>query len=216
MEERPQERLGNIQSNTAPTFIALSLDVLINVIKYLQPCDIVAVRQTCRTLLSITKLRTVWVNALRSVMQNYFITEDTFPLQTMSLPMLEHSALSPRRFISLMEKSDNRQLEPTSTRVLSPRLTNREKATHGLSDTGHLHDMILAPGGRYLATIADCDGDSSHFTIWDLGLSGIDGIKALAHLRVAQLEDYSFVNFFPDLKKHGIFYLVTRSTTILP
>ncbi|KDR79866.1 hypothetical protein GALMADRAFT_222813 [Galerina marginata CBS 339.88] len=195
-------------------FTALSADVLINVIKFLRPCDIISVRQTCKTLLLITKLRTVWMNALRKVMLDRLITEDTYPLSTMSLHMLEHAALSPHRFISLMKRSDEHRLEPTSIRVLSPRLTNNEKAIHGISSSGSLGDMFLAPGGRYLATLAHCvDNISSLLTIWDLGLSGHDGIKAIARL-VQPMVYISMVNFYPDLKKRGIFHLVLRRNTI--
>ncbi|KDR79817.1 hypothetical protein GALMADRAFT_241906 [Galerina marginata CBS 339.88] len=192
-----------------PDFIALTRDVLINVIRFLQPRDIVSIRQTCRTFLSITKLRTVWVNALRWLMQEHCITEDTFPLRTMSLSMLEHLALSPYRIVSLMEQSDNDKLDPASIRVLSPRLTNEEKDIYGILHSGELYDFSLASGGRYLSTVASCSDASSLFTVWDLGLSGNDRVKALTRL-VQPVICCELINFFPDLNKLGVFYLVSR------
>ncbi|KDR79818.1 hypothetical protein GALMADRAFT_241908 [Galerina marginata CBS 339.88] len=208
----PDQKSLNIQSDAAPVFkfIELSVDLLINVIKFLPPCDIVSVRQTCRRLLSVTRLRTVWVNALHGVMQDYSITEDTFPLQTMSVPLLEHSALSPYRLVSLLERSDNSRIEPASIRVLSPRLTNQEKAFHGILHSGELYDMFLAPGGRYLSTVAHYGGVSSILTVWDLGHSGNDGVKALTRLVQPMTPHCSLINFFPDLPRRGIFYLVSK------
>ncbi|KAF8961001.1 hypothetical protein BDZ97DRAFT_1830849 [Flammula alnicola] len=148
-------------ASTTLGITSLGIDVLINLIKYLRPCDILSLRKTSRFFHSVTKHRTVWLNALRGVMHKHFITKATYPLESMSLPLLEHAALSPYKFASLVERSPSSGIKPTSIRILSPLLTKAEKDRYGIIGFGAVDDIIFCPGGRYLATVSLFDGEAT-------------------------------------------------------
>ncbi|KAJ7778195.1 hypothetical protein B0H16DRAFT_1502550 [Mycena metata] len=103
------------------------MDTLIHLQSFMEPLDIIALRQASKILALATLQRTVWLSALRH---------------------LEHAATSPARFIAQISKDC---LVPAfSTRLLQPRLP---KLTPG--NLGELLLMRLVPGGRYLITTSD-------------------------------------------------------------
>ncbi|KAH9478237.1 hypothetical protein JR316_0008690 [Psilocybe cubensis] len=156
---------------------SLNDDVAIVLLSFMRPQDIMAYRQTCRQFFKTTERRVVWLNALRKVMDDHFVTEDTFPLKSMSLEMLQHAALSPFRFTTLLKEADGSLLEPTNTRILPCRLTENEKQSFGVTGNTVLETFTVAPGGRFVAvqTIhhkVNSDELLWVFTIWDLGIHG--------------------------------------------
>ncbi|KDR79855.1 hypothetical protein GALMADRAFT_136444 [Galerina marginata CBS 339.88] len=71
--------------------VALGTDVLINVDQLFTANDItISIRQMCKIVLLITKLRTVWMTALRWFMVENFIDKATLALAIIPVPMLWH------------------------------------------------------------------------------------------------------------------------------
>lgn len=152
-----------------------------------------------------TRTRTVWLNALRSLMHAYCITQDTFDLTSMSLPELEHAALAPRRFIELLKArpGDRYLLSPTQIRILPSRLTRREQKTYGMSSRGENHDFRVAPGGRYLIVISrhsplGQDGNGYLFTLWDIGIGQELEMKVRGRMVWPQVEDCTLLDLYFD------------------
>ncbi|KAF8878485.1 hypothetical protein CPB84DRAFT_331070 [Gymnopilus junonius] len=187
-------------------FETLSLDVRLCVLEFLQPCDILAVGQTCRTLCQMMKYRAVWMNALRGVMERHSINPATFPVRTMALPLLKHLAFSPHRFISLVKKSNGASIRPMSIRVISPRLSNADKKKYRITDKDGINDIYMEPGGRYLASLS-CYQNSTLITIWDLGFSGGDAIKPIVR-QLVSMSDLTLDGFYSDRQRLGKFYLI--------
>ena len=150
------------------------------------------------------------MNALRSIMSRHSITEVTFPLQDMSLQLLEHVALSPHRFAAAIKKAEGTCIESTSARVLTSRLTNDEKRKYGVRESGYVEDIFLAPGGRYLATLSRfLQSSVALLTVWDLGLSGHDVIKPIIRF-LEQTKTLNLYLFFPDPRSRDLFYIISR------
>lgn len=170
--------------------------------------------QTCATLYQLSKLRTVWINALHSIMKRHSISEATFPLQTMDLPLLEHAALSPHRFLSLLEKSNGTSIRPFAIRVLSPRLTNTEKEKYGIFDNDGLYDIYVESTGRYLASLSAYESFTL-FTIWDLGLCSKDAIKPLVRYLEPASPTLYLDGFSPGPQGSNVFYLFSTQDSSL-
>ncbi|KAF8878487.1 hypothetical protein CPB84DRAFT_1794150 [Gymnopilus junonius] len=199
---------------TYGSFAKLGTDVIINVAKFLRPCDIISLRKTCKLLQQVTRMRTIWINALRSIMARNAITEDTYPLQKMALPILKHVALSPHRFASLVMKSNEVMPLPTSIRAISPRMTNWEKERYEIELPGPFIDFWMAPGGRYVVTLSMQHdwNESTLFTVWDVGLSGRDVIKPLTRF-LEKAQGLRLVCFFADSQNLGFFYIVSTQNS---
>ncbi|KAJ7185709.1 hypothetical protein C8R46DRAFT_982472 [Mycena filopes] len=146
------------------TLAEFPVDTLIHVQSLMDPVDIIALRQSSRTLSSATRHRVVWMNALRRVCAAHEVSILTYPMERMSLADLEHAATSPTRFVAQISRdrpSDDGVLVPAfSTRLLQPRLP---KSVPG--PLGTLSLMRLVPGGRYLITASNV----GRLSLWDLG-----------------------------------------------
>ncbi|PPQ75585.1 hypothetical protein CVT26_012675 [Gymnopilus dilepis] len=194
----------------------LAVDVLINILNFLRPCDIIGVRRTCKLLQEITKLRTVWVNALGALMEQHSISEAMFPLREMRVDILEHVALSPHRLVSLVKRSS--AIEPSSIRTLSRDLSKEEKDTFAMQGVGQVNDLILACGGRYLVSNSVNSSRwsvSTLMSVWDLGICANDTALVLTRY-LEQKIDLELRLFFPDPDVSGTFYVVSvqRSSAI--
>ncbi|PPQ96457.1 hypothetical protein CVT26_010511 [Gymnopilus dilepis] len=193
---------------------ALSLELITYVLEHVRPIDIVSVRRTCRALCDVTKVRQIWMNALRSAMKRRSILESTLPLDAMPLNLLEHLALGPHRLLSILQKSDGSSLRPMYIRVLAPRLTYEEKERYGIVDNDGLYDSYLESSGRYLASLSAYESFTL-FTIWDLGLCGRDAIKPIArYLEPVKWKLY-LDGLWPGPQGSDTFYLVSTQESSL-
>lgn len=115
--------------------------------------------QTCKLLASTTKEMTVWRSALRRVLDDHGIFHPTFPILNMSQKELEHAALVPFRFASLLNSEG-------SIRPFSTRLHTTPNSINPLEDR-EFTQCFLVPGGRYLFT----NSNDNWIDLWDLGYS---------------------------------------------
>lgn len=141
----------------------LPLDVLVQIQSFMDSSDIISLRQTCKSITTATRERTVWLEALRRVCVVNGIFKPTFPLQEMSQRALEHAATSPSRFANFLIKNDN-IVHPFATRLLNSRWRG---------DDGVLEDCCLIPGGRFLISRSS----NSVIHMWDLGFTSEAMIK---------------------------------------
>ncbi|KAG6908058.1 hypothetical protein DXG01_006364 [Tephrocybe rancida] len=132
--------------------------------------------QTSKYINSSTKNRSVWVDVLRKVCHTHGIFEPSFDLKKMTLSEIEHAALCPFRFGSLLTTKRPSSIKPLATRLLD---NNDETVV----------DIHLIPGGRFLLT----QTDELKVDLWDLGYSPASVIK---HLPIASLEPETAVE--PD------------------
>ncbi|KDR79857.1 hypothetical protein GALMADRAFT_241960 [Galerina marginata CBS 339.88] len=189
----------------------LGVDVLINVMVFLRPMDIINLRQTCKTLKLSTMHRIVWVDALKQMMDEQRIPEATFPTSSMDREALEHTALSPAKFSSILEKSADNKIHPFSIRILPDYLSKQEMSKHGIQSYVHYSDMILAPGGRFMVTSLDvlAPGAKNLVQLWDIGVCG-HGDKAKVRVQaILESKPIRLLTLAPVPDGSG-FYLVSE------
>ncbi|KAJ7701213.1 hypothetical protein B0H17DRAFT_924738 [Mycena rosella] len=154
----------------------LPVDILIAIMNFGTPQDILALRKVSKSIADVTRERSVWIGALRRVSTQYDIYGPSFPLTEMSIEDLEHAATASRRFTSRIrgEFLQHRPVPPLSIQYLEP-------ASFG-EDFDHLR---LVPGGRFLLTMFRCT-----LRLWDLGKQGnliaslvIEGASAIQSMR---------------------------------
>ncbi|KAF8888612.1 hypothetical protein BD779DRAFT_1523943 [Infundibulicybe gibba] len=177
MSKRPRRILGRNTSKSLAeedvykklffSFSDLPLDTLIHIQLYLEPNDILALRQCCKSLSNATRERSVWISALRRVCREYNVFEPTFPIDRMTLNELESTSTSPSRFSALLWHGlPSKPLQPAGIRIL--------KNSETQQPLGRFYDSTLLPGGRFLITRAL--GTKLH--LWDLGHSPAVLIKS--------------------------------------
>ncbi|KAF8878484.1 hypothetical protein CPB84DRAFT_1828608 [Gymnopilus junonius] len=176
---------------------ALGLDVLIHIMAFLRPSDIISMRQTCKALNVASIHRVVWLNALEQMVEEHHIPSATFQTSSMDIATLEHLALSPAKFAALIENSPDEEVRPCSVRILQDHISKEDKAKYGITKCPGYSDVLLAPGGRFLVTSEDFMKSSALrnlVRVWDLGICGRDKTKLLAqkvlskkHIRLRSL-----------------------------
>ncbi|KAJ7031913.1 hypothetical protein C8F04DRAFT_1262307 [Mycena alexandri] len=147
--QKDEHKIHKSACTPASTLGEVPMDTLIHIQSFMDPLDIIALRQSSKTLASATLHRIVWMDALRRVCAGHEVSVLTYPIEKMSLRDLEHAATSPARFIAQISKdwssrADGGLVPAFSTRLLQPRLP---KLTPG--HLGELLLMRLVPGGRY-------------------------------------------------------------------
>ncbi|KAF7360251.1 F-box domain-containing protein [Mycena venus] len=101
--EIPDEK-PTIHKKATLTLNEFPMDTLIHIQSFMDPMDILALRQCSKMLVSATLHRTVWLNALRRVCAAHEVSLLTYPMENMSLAELQHAATSPARFIAQISK----------------------------------------------------------------------------------------------------------------
>ncbi|TEB28023.1 hypothetical protein FA13DRAFT_825885 [Coprinellus micaceus] len=148
----------------------LSLDMMVHVLRFLDPVNILAMRATCRFFYRTAASRSVWIAALYRVCEQHGVYKPTYPVEKMTLAELEHAASGPRRFIKFISRSNS----GSSKRYTGPYVTRRypcrrEANQDGLHTASHL---ALVPGGRFLFTAEGSrpkDAAPASVCLWDLG-----------------------------------------------
>ncbi|KIM91317.1 hypothetical protein PILCRDRAFT_810578 [Piloderma croceum F 1598] len=181
-----------------PAFDKLSLDIIVHIFSFVQPLDIIPVRQTCKTLSYASRERIVWMNALRRVCARHGVFAPTFPIADMTVLQLEHSATSPTRLLARIRRDlPTGSIQPMCTRMLTK-----------LPATSAFHDTILVPGGRFLFTRSP----GNIIELWDLGFSPDSVIRLIAS-EFFQDKDIFIVYIQPKGDGLGILVIVKVELT---
>ncbi|EDR07955.1 uncharacterized protein LACBIDRAFT_294302 [Laccaria bicolor S238N-H82] len=133
-------------------------DILVHLLGFLCPLDILAARQTCKLLQEATSQRSLWIGVLRSVCAENHIFWPTYPIKDMSTSDLVKAALTPTRFLSFIFKERDPALEGIEPRTVihfTPGNLNRLRNPCPID---------LLPGGRFLVC-----AEYKILSIWDLG-----------------------------------------------
>ncbi|KAF5330237.1 hypothetical protein D9611_010626 [Ephemerocybe angulata] len=127
----------------------ISSEIIMDILRFLCPTDIISMRKTCRMMHRITKCRVVWLEALERVCDKYGIFKPTFPMEEMSILELEHASTGPTRFLDGVKRyQPEESVRPYLTRT--PQL-RRERSSY---DSFVYDAFQLVPGGRFLFTSA--------------------------------------------------------------
>ncbi|KAJ6586325.1 hypothetical protein DFH09DRAFT_1143126 [Mycena vulgaris] len=134
-------------------------DVLIRIMSHTSVLDIIALRQVCKSLLTASYQRVLWIEALQelSTQRNIFLS--SFPIPEMTLPQLEHATTAGLRFLARMRRSFKTCPTSVTIRPLSTRFLSSLD-----SPTESFKNIVLVPGGRFLIT--SC---GKNVRLWDLG-----------------------------------------------
>ncbi|KAG2008242.1 hypothetical protein CC2G_013697 [Coprinopsis cinerea AmutBmut pab1-1] len=146
-------------ATTLPKCLA-SQDVMLSVQRFLEPLDLMTLRKTCKTWYAHSKSRIVWIQAIERMCLRNGVRKAWFPLEDMSLPDLEHLALSPSRFLSLLKRHNHGTIRPPSIRILNPQVAQTNLT---------VKTVFLVPGGRYLVAAYTDNSDIQSASLWDLG-----------------------------------------------
>nr|GAT54696.1 predicted protein [Mycena chlorophos] len=140
-------------------FAELPTDVLILILAFLSATDLLNLRKVCKLVHSITRERSVWVNALRSASREHDVYGPAFSLAGMSNAELEGAATACARFSRRLRRAfaatdlPPRPVAPYSVRtIVSP------------SGGEEFENLRFVPGGRFIL--------SSHqhiLRVWDAG-----------------------------------------------
>ncbi|KAF8958154.1 hypothetical protein BDZ97DRAFT_1842780 [Flammula alnicola] len=175
-----QRDTGHSATNAGTTtprelFSPLNSDIFINVMRFLQPPEIIVVRKTCKTLYSASHRRIVWLDALNRVMEEHGLFKPTYHLDSMTDSQLEQAALFPWKFSFMVNTSNGVPLRPRAHRILVNSLMNddTERIEQAQREDGRdFATIMLVPGGRFLLTTSDAYSVGSYVKLWDLGQPG--------------------------------------------
>ncbi|KAL1681000.1 hypothetical protein EV122DRAFT_261447 [Schizophyllum commune] len=128
----------------------LPLELLIQIQSLLNPLDILSLHSTSTTVRERALCRTVWLDALRRVIDENDVFSPTFDLKAMAMEELRHAALRPQ---VLMQRL--RRASPTSSLRGEVSPGSRSQITLGSPLPPSLRDcrakgVTLVPGGRFL------------------------------------------------------------------
>ncbi|TRM67219.1 hypothetical protein BD626DRAFT_485160 [Schizophyllum amplum] len=183
------------------TFDALPIDIILLILEFVRPLDIISVRLTCKLLRDVTRQHALWISALRTVCYDNNLYPEMFAVEALSLSQLEHSATTPSLFFRQVkraaesasaakekmerEEDGNTPSDPAPESVtpsLRPAVVRRLDIPPSTLDglnwafTEDVTELRLAPGGRYLAMNHYCD-----MQIWDLGFWSSDTPRIIAN-----------------------------------
>ncbi|KDQ52183.1 hypothetical protein JAAARDRAFT_210734 [Jaapia argillacea MUCL 33604] len=141
-----------------------------------------------RSISSVTRSRAVWIRSVLQMCSKYGIMPSMFLVGSMGLPLLEHIASSPIRFVTRLRRGLQERLtlvhEFSERRILSPLpLSSSDRNTGGLAA------LRLVPGGRFMVT-ATRDGS---IELWDLGYDPTSLISQTA-IASAKIEQVHFAH----------------------
>ncbi|KAJ3502034.1 hypothetical protein NMY22_g18724 [Coprinellus aureogranulatus] len=134
------------------TLFDLPTELILRIIRSVEPSDILKMSQVCKQALNILSDRAVWEEAVRRVFARDSIFEPSFePLPSMDLVDLRKAALRPELFHARVSKDTNL-------------LFCRDRV---LDDTAMFLQAYLIPGGRYVVGMA-----STRVCLYDAGAPG--------------------------------------------
>jgi len=175
-----------------------------------------SLKQTCKFLLAVTNHRTIWLNAVQRVLEDHLITPILFLLDAMNQSALQHVALLPGRFSWLLKQPMEDDLYPVSICVLSVCFSQKQIARCNLPPFrfNRCFDIVLVPGGRFIATFVDAAMDSSWvycIQFWDIGPPGHGHQDKLLWTSIIP-SDFDINGNYLWLPGDGsVFYLITEA-----
>ncbi|KAJ7308668.1 hypothetical protein DFH08DRAFT_1088372 [Mycena albidolilacea] len=161
---------ADADSESADYFSSLPADVILIILGFLSPHNVLSLRTVSQLMSDATRERSVWIGLLRDLCIQHDIYTPSFSLPEMSLEELEHAATAPRRFSSHLrsEFAQGGLVGPSSVRCLDPLPTGEE-----------FEHMRLLPGGRFLLT-----SHKTRINLWDLG----NHVSGPTHHAIASFE----------------------------
>lgn len=148
-----------------PALGTLGLDVIVQIMSFVDPKEIIMLRRVCRALLTASHERIVWMNALHMVSERHGIYTGTFPKRkmTMTTAQLQHAATSPAQFMAYLQ----RELGPPKNKL--PTELMKSKSIRNLPGGRCFERAFLVPGGRYILTMSSYR--NAIIKLWDIGFS---------------------------------------------
>ncbi|PPQ82929.1 hypothetical protein CVT24_012963 [Panaeolus cyanescens] len=113
-------------------------DVLLRIFALLDLKDLVSLRKTCKTLLSLSHEKTIWLRLADRLCTEYLLFPSSFPPQSLESAVLEDIVTRPVRWEKLVQQEE--VITPVSTRKLSSASVFKDNGFHN----------FLVPGGRFL------------------------------------------------------------------
>ncbi|KAF5357140.1 hypothetical protein D9756_006812 [Leucocoprinus leucothites] len=178
-------------SNAYSNITSLPLDILISLMDYLHPLDLVTLRKTCRALYDASHQRIVWIKALTemSIANNVFLP--TFQLDEMTTQELSQAAVAPSRWLTVVRQRYRQQAPAKQARgemILEPSAVNSTPIDLGLPADDEVQSLFLVPGGRFVVLLT-----LHSLQVWDLGLPGKGGVAhRVTSIKMAQLYNLGF------------------------
>ncbi|KAL1715274.1 hypothetical protein EV715DRAFT_207813 [Schizophyllum commune] len=138
-------------------------EVLIRILRFSHPLDILRLRTVCKYLRDLTLQRIVWINALRAAVDRNDVFPPTFPLSDMSDSEIEHAIFGPIEFYRMVKQQGVRILGDHETTPDTPTVPKLQPIARRVFpiDIGeaslaiHPPDLVLLPGGRYVVIKTD-------------------------------------------------------------
>ncbi|KAI5831346.1 hypothetical protein K523DRAFT_237678 [Schizophyllum commune Tattone D] len=138
-------------------------EVLIRILRFSHPLDILRLRTVCKYLRDLTLQRIVWINALRAAVDRNDVFPPTFPLSDMSDTEIEHAIFGPIEFYKMVKQQGVRILGDHETTPDTPTVPKLQPIARRVFpiDIGeaslvlHPPDVVLLPGGRYVVIKTD-------------------------------------------------------------
>ncbi|KAJ3526579.1 hypothetical protein NMY22_g10109 [Coprinellus aureogranulatus] len=181
---------------------SLSQDLWGHVALYLDPVDIVSIRETCSSLHAVSRQRFIWLEMARRTCEENGLFKASFPLEKMSDAELEHLALSPTKFEKLVTGRNGLRLIPAHVSVF--------KLQHE-DDVIDTDTIFMIPGGRYLITRRPEVG----IYLWDLGYNARPASScSIRHLPIGKPFVLHAPVPTPDGKGVRFFYCHERCTDL--
>ncbi|KAH8828778.1 hypothetical protein DL96DRAFT_1016367 [Flagelloscypha sp. PMI_526] len=146
--------------------LRLPPDVILHILTFSQPNDVLRLRQTCNSLKDFSHERALWVYFLRVLIHKARFHPASFPLDNMSSAELEAAATVTLRFLR------NFAHDTPASRAQIFNIPGNDK----------VHSLALVAGDRYLISIS-----GPRVILWDLGFVGSrdskSGPRMVAHIR---------------------------------
>ncbi|KAF7764058.1 hypothetical protein Agabi119p4_8595 [Agaricus bisporus var. burnettii] len=130
--------------DTESKIMSLPPDVLISLMRFLRPLDLIALRQTCRYLYEANNRRIVWITALIDVCVENDVFLPTFPIDVMTTEQLLRAATSPSRLSAFLRRNHEKKLVPTVHTILDLELSEGDFTTM----------LYFVPGGRFIVLLS--------------------------------------------------------------
>ncbi|KAL1658659.1 hypothetical protein GGF50DRAFT_66838 [Schizophyllum commune] len=188
-------------------FDTLPWDVILHILDFVPPLDIIALRRTCKLFCVATQQHVVWIHALRSVCYENNLYADIFAPEDLPRAHIELAATTPSRFIRRVKDAstnsdamDGTPTSPVPTPVLEGGDLSRPQETAPRKDLPYLaplsvRSLSIPPAAQApLWHLTDAVNElrlapggrylaMNHYwdmQIWDLGLHATDEPRLIA------------------------------------
>ncbi|KAH7100268.1 hypothetical protein BKA62DRAFT_707371 [Auriculariales sp. MPI-PUGE-AT-0066] len=176
-----------------PSLVTLGEDPLFVIYDFLEPEDIISLRQTCKALHALSHERIVWLRTLRRAMEASHVPEKQNFLQSSTLSANRAESLATRSL--RLSRALTTIPDPTAAKIRSfDLLLPHGFLTRGISDVVH---------GRWIAVIghtkpSTLEAAKGSLYIFDLGLGQAAGAgQPYAKLSIPFVGDALLVDFAP-------------------